>query len=152
MIAQRSSSVLPPHRLALRLGTGALLVLAACDPGATVLNVAPAVTAVGPVTFEEGKVHIGVWLRDHERNSVDLTIKAELDGQTVELDDVEVGLIGLTTVRDAPGRHHSLSWTPAGASATSTLRLSVVATDSEGDTGLVATTPEFTLSEGLDAP
>jgi len=152
VIVQRPISALLLRRLARPIGAAALFAVPACDPGATVLNVAPAVTAVGPVTFVDGKVHIGVWLRDHERNSVDLTINAELDGQAVALDDLEVGLIGLTTERDAPGRYHSVIWTPATVSAGSTLRLRVSATDSAGDTGLEASTPEFTLSEGLDAP
>ncbi|MBT9559084.1 MAG: hypothetical protein IV100_23835 [Myxococcales bacterium] len=153
MIAERPLFDLRRRGPAQGLALGLLLLAApACDPGATVLNVAPAVTAVGPVTFDNGEVTIGVWLRDHERDSVDLTIVAELDGTPLTLDEVEVGLLGLTTLREAPGRHHALRWTPVGATGGSKLRLRVLATDSEGDTGLEASTPEFTLSEGLDAP
>lgn len=118
------------------------------------LNVAPEVTFVGPITDEGDRVAILFWVRDHEEDAVDLTIEL-VQGSTET--PIEVGgghgIIGVTSDRDAPGRPHLVYWTNSGTvSRTDPIRLRFTAADTEGAVGRVFETVEFTLDAGLPAP
>ena len=52
------------------------MLVASCDQGIDVLNVAPEVTAIGPVFVgDDGQVSIFFWVRDHEEDPVALAVE-----------------------------------------------------------------------------
>ena len=130
----------------------ALTYCAACDNGIRVLNVAPEVTAIGPVSYEDGTAAITIWLYDYETDAVDVELYLLRNGVEEPLTNLGGdGLAGLTSSREPYGRAHNLVWSiPDSVSATDEIRLKAVPTD--GDTGRATTTPGFTLDVGLTAP
>lgn len=125
----------------------------ACDNGAVVLNVAPAVTAVGPAIAEADGLHVYVWLRDYDRDPVDLRLTVGMGGSSSVITKAGGhGLRGLTTTRDAVGEPHELILDVAGVAPSTLLALRIVPVDTEGEVGTEFATPEFALSEGLPTP
>lgn len=130
---------------------GVCALVTACDNGAIVLNAAPSVTAVGPVTTEADGLHVYVWVRDHERNATDLTLRIVSGGvKTTVVSARGDGFVGLTSAREAIGEPHRLILDAAALPVA--FALEVTATDSDGGAGPTFLTPEFTLAAGLPTP
>ena len=138
------------HRLVLCLFLSA--GVSACDNGIRILNVAPTVTAVGPIEYADGTAKITVWLYDYETDATDLSVSLLRKSLATELVDFDGdGIRGLTTSRDTYGRPHDIIWTPnPDVSATDDIQLQFIPSD--GDIGPVFTTPPFSLAAGLPAP
>lgn len=133
------------------LQLGLCLFAFSCDNGAIVLNGAPSVTAIGPVTREPDGLHVYVWIRDHERNGADLSLRVVSGSTATPVTKAGGhGLVGLTTSRDPSGEPHLLILDAAGLPAS--LRLRAAATDPEGGEGPTFETAEFTLTGGLPTP
>ncbi len=131
----------------------AVLASAACDAGIDVLNVAPEVTAVGPVFQDGDAVSIFFWVRDHEESSVDVTVELIRGGNAEVLDGLGGnGTVGLTTNREPTGNLQRLLWTPADdIAADESLQLKLTVADDEGAQGIFET-ESFTLTAGLPSP
>ena len=123
-----------------------------CDNGIRILNVAPEITALGPVKTLDGTAAITLWLYDYETDAVDIELLVIRNGEEIALSDVSGdGLFGLTTSREATGRPHTVLWAvPDDIGTDDEIRLKAIPTD--GDEGRTFTTPAFTLDTGLPAP
>ena len=130
-----------------------LAALAGCDPGVRVLNSAPRVTAVGPLTVDQGMASIVFWVRDPEEDAVDVSFYL-VDGSTATPIDVTGGhgTIGLTTTREPTGKPHVVMWDTAGRDPAAQLQIRVLVTDDQGHDGPAFDTPSFTLQAGLPDP
>lgn len=135
--------------------TIALVVgLAACDPGVDLSNVAPVVTAIGPVQQSGDTIDLTLWLHDREEQPVDIDVQLIAGSSPTTLDCLGGhGTIGLTTDRDPAGRRH---WVvcdvPDGVGGDDEIRIRVTATDTDGAAGESRDSDAFRLSEGLPAP
>ena len=139
-------------RVLTHLSVLALLALG-CDNGVVVLNAAPNVTAVGPVTLSGDTVEAWVWIRDHERNAADLELAIVSGGaKTPVIEASTNGLTGLTTVRESSGEPHRVTFAAGALTGASKLKLVLTATDVDGGPGPTFESAEFTLSEGLPTP
>ena len=129
-----------------------LLAASACDNGIRVLNVAPAITAVGPLSHSDGQLTFTVWIYDYETDATDLEVT--LIRGTSESPIANIGgdgTQGLTTSRSAEGRPHTLTWTPPTDIAEAE-QIQLKLTPSDGDAGKPYTTALFSLQSGLEAP
>ena len=130
-----------------------LFTALACDNGVVVLNVAPAVTAVGPVVSEADGLHVFVWLRDHERQPIELGVVLTQNGAASAI--VRAGghgLTGLTSSREETGEPHEFIVDSADFAPALPLVLRVTPVDTEGAAGVVFVTPEFAVQDGLPTP
>lgn len=140
------------HKLVICVAFASLL---GCDNGITLLNVAPAVTAIGPVVLaDDGEVSAVFWLRDHEGDAVDIRLVVVRDGQSeLELDNLgDHGAIGLTAVRQAPGQAHRVTFSATGIDSGANIQLRITPTDIRGATGAAFESKPFTLAAGLPIP
>lgn len=134
------------------------LAATACDQGIQVLNVAPAVTAVGPVSLEDAggapRLSIIFWVRDHEEDAVDVTFEVVQPGvapRAIEVVDGH-GDIGLTTTNEATGMPHVVFWPLGDVAPNAPIRLRITPIDDHGDVGPTFETPEFSPGAGLPPP
>ena len=131
-------------------------LVCACDPGVEVLNVAPTVTAVGPVSYVDGHLEIVIWVRDHEEQAVDVTLQVLRGGQAVSGAALSGGhgVVGLTTNNSDSGEPHLVHWGADGGGIAigDKLQVRVTATDRSDEASLPVTSAEFVVSEGLAAP
>ncbi len=153
----------PPSRLPRPLSAllllAALAALPACDAALTVRNAAPRVTwvAIQPPADDGAPARLTVWVSDLDGDPVDLALSVRgADGVDAEvpLAPGGHGASGLATreaLGDPNGQPHLLLWDTSQAPA-GPLVLTITPTDSVGDTGDAASTPPFTLDEGLPAP
>ena len=126
----------------------------ACDSGVRFENVAPMVTAIGPLTqLAEGDVRMFLWVRDHEEDPVDAHfILVNNDKEEVPLSITGGHLsIGLTTSNDATGAPHELVWTPPEG-LKEPIQLRVVVQDWHGADSGEYETIFFSLADGLPTP
>ena len=126
----------------------------ACDSGIRIENVAPMVTAIGPVIqLAEGDVRMFLWIRDYEEDPVDAQIILVNDDGSQEPLSITGGhlSVGLTTNNDATGAPHELIWTPPD-SINEPIQLRVTVTDWKGGESVETLTPSFFLADGLPTP
>lgn len=135
------------------LGITLVTLLAACDPGVEVRNVAPSVTAIGPVTQGADGVSIGFWVRDHEQGAIDVQIELLRGANATELPaSGGHGTTGLTSSSNSTGMAHVVIWDAEGVGPDEKIRLRITPTDNEGVDGEPLESAEFTLTAGLPAP
>ena len=84
-----------------------LFALSACsDDGATLLNCCPQIAHAGPAWWVDGELHVGIWIRDLEKDPVDLVV-ALPGGEEVE-NVYGHGRVGLSSGEELPGIPHEL--------------------------------------------
>ena len=125
-----------------------------CDPGIRIENVAPMVTAIGPVIqLADGDVRIFLWVRDHEEDPVDAQITLVNDDGSQVLLSITGGHLstGLTTNDDATGAPHELIWTPPD-NLIEPIQLRVTVKDWKSGVSAESQTVSFFLADGLPTP
>ena len=125
-----------------------------CTTETNMRNVAPEVTAVGPVTLlDSNQVKLFVWIRDYEEDPVDITVfRVDAAGVETELDIVGGHLThGLTTSKAPTGQAHELIWQPEEV-PNEAIRIRIQIIDWNGAEGLDFNSESFVLSDGLPAP
>ena len=125
-----------------------------CTTETKIENVAPVVTAVGPVILlDSDQVQLFVWVRDHEEDPVDITVfSVNAAGTETELDIAGGHLTtGLTTSSAPSGQAHELIWQPQEV-PNEAIRIRIQVIDWNGGEGPYFTSESFVLSDGLPAP
>lgn len=130
-----------------------LCFVTACDERIHVVNVAPTITALGPVFVEDGTATVVYWVRDHEEDAIDIEIDLVQGSKVTQLDLFGGhGDVGLTTTRDEVGKAHPIQFQLDGVELSESVKLRIRAIDDHGDTSPMYESDAFVVKDGIPAP
>ena len=130
-----------------------LCLVTACDERIHVVNVAPQITALGPVFVEEGTATVDYWVRDHEEDAIDIEIDLVQGDKVTQLELFGGhGDVGLTTTRDGAGKAHPIQFQIDDLDLSDTVQLRIRAIDDHGDTSPMFESDAFVVKDGIPAP
>jgi hypothetical protein len=125
-----------------------------CEADPSFLNVAPAITSVGPIVpGSDGTVRIFLTIQDFEEDPVDIVVEViREDGSTATWEEAAGmghGSTGLSSKQMFPGTPHEVVWKPTSDSV-GPLHLKITPNDRIGGEGLPFSTSSFEWMNGLD--